>query len=97
MRGKQLAAAAAAQHLDYPRRLHELCKENLLTNDAQCPATGSYHVQPRVMQQHGRQRALLRHLCSTGHQIFHILQILPLSLAATSIVPQHRESLRHNV
>ncbi len=92
MRGKPLAAAAAAQHLDYPRRLHELCKENLLINDAQC-----LNAQPRVMQQHGRQRALLRHLRSTGHQIFHILQILPLSLAATSIVPQLRESLRHNV
>jgi hypothetical protein len=37
------------------------------------------------------------HLGSAGHEIFHILQILTLPLAATSVVPQNRKSLRHDV
>ncbi len=57
MRQIQSATAAVAVHLDYPRGLHELCKENLLTNHAQCLATARYQAKPRFMQQRGRQRA----------------------------------------
>ena len=52
MRQKQLAAAAAAAagYLHYPRGLHELCEENLFTNDAPCLATAKYHAQPRIIE-----------------------------------------------
>jgi hypothetical protein len=50
MRQKQLAAAAAAGYLHYPRGRHELCEENLFTNDAPCLARKKYHAQPRIIR-----------------------------------------------
>jgi hypothetical protein len=96
MRQKLLAAAAAEGYLHYPRGLHELCEENLFTNNALCLATEKYHAQPRIILIAKRPPARA-YLCSAGHEIFHILQVLTLPFAATSVVPQDRKSLRHDV